>query len=243
VLSLPTFLQYLGYALLTLLLIQYVRGGHWLRFPFFSGYLFPMAFRAFSLIWAGLNLSSEAYMHFYWITSNIVSVLRLLVIWEVLCWAVLQRPTLHRGLRLVSLLYFCVMAGLCLGMKAEGAYYVDIERKLSLVAVLWAAIILLAMLAFSIRPSRPIWAMVVGLGIYVAVYLMNQASFDLFRGFAIWRLIRQFDFSIMIGIWLWGFWKPAAPEPATQNGDADLTEWNKKWGTAKSEVVNLTHPS
>jgi len=201
-----------------------------------------MAFRAFALFWAYANLNSEDLAHFYWISSNIVACLRLLVVWEVLRWVTRQRPALARGLRLASLFYFCAMAALCLGMKTEGAYYIDIERKLSLVTMVWAALVLLSVVTLSIRLTRPVWSIVIGLGIYVAVYLMNQVSFDLFRKFTLWSLVRQSDFSILIAIWLWGFWKKDAPESHSQNRDAELLEWKKSWNRTQSQVDNLRHP-
>jgi len=242
---LPAFLEYCGYLLLSLLLIQFVRFGHWRRFPFFAGYLFPMAFRAFTLPWARIILETAVYSHYYWTTSCLSTSLRLLVVWEVLRTITRKQRGLHQVVCWGSLLYLCSMAAFYLHLGPEGVVYLDVERKMSLVAITWAAFAFVLAFAASVRLSRPVWSMVIGLGIYAAVYLLNHAAVDLFPWFAkLWSPVKQFDFSIGVTIWLWGFWKKESevPGPGPQDHGGDLADWKQKWSETQSEVGDFTRP-
>lgn len=229
--SLSQTLLYVGYSLLALLLVQFLRHGHWRRLPYFSAYLFPFAARAASIPFAATYLDPDTFRSYFWLSSNLVSGLHMLITYEIVRLISAQRRALGPMVRSASVIYLVCMAGLFLYLGPEGRWYLDIDRKIAIATGVWTAWVLGVASMYGVHFSRQLWALFVGVGIYLRIYAINFVVIDLAPGFEnAWRLIRQFDFSAIMVIWLWGFWHKELDTPP-EGGPRELAtaSWRERW--------------
>ncbi len=240
-----TLLQYVIFALGLLLEVlvfwRGLRARLWRHYPFFYvylGYVFVRSVGLFGLA----EVQFTAYPIAYWVSEAAAALLRFFILWEVFRQTFAFVPALRRIVgQTLSLLLIGLAAVSVMGNKSPGSVFADLERKTSLAqAVLLLTTLFLARY-YGIPLGRNVWGMALGLGMYVAISVMNFAAVVLTESFIpYWRFSRPLSFIGMLAVWTWALWSYAPnPRPSTAALDVSersLAHWAQAWSEVRTAV-------
>lgn len=214
---------------------------HLKSYPFLLMYVLPMAVRVAysSYVNSTGTMGSAAYAEAFWTTQCIMAGFRLSVTWEVLRQAVPRSHPLRPVACGLSLAVLTFLAFLFWLLGPEGSIYSDLERKLSLTCGVWTAVVLGLTTFYGIRLRREVFAIALGLGLFVTVSLVNSSAIVLIPSFErVWAPISQSSFSMIMAIWLWGFWNPPQDRrpPVANLPDEALSAWQRRWSELRQST-------
>jgi hypothetical protein len=243
--TVPNLFLHAGYVLLIIFLWRFVRIRAWRAYPFFAVYVAYMSSRTALLLLITDRLHLYFYNLLFWATSNVGSALRLAIAWEILRQIFPRRHPLRRSMAWASLALLLLLATIFYRMGPEGSVFSDLERKLSLSAIVWMAFLLAAAVFFFIPVSRTLWWIAVGLGVYTSLSLINFSAFEMLADFyPLWGLLRQVSFALLMTFWIWAFWNPAPPVPAAAGHISSevLLTWSTHWRKLRKTFGSALEP-
>jgi len=236
-LSLPKLLQITGYVLAFLLVARLLTLRLTRQFPFFCTYFYFVSARLIPMALISDKMTERFYNHLYWGTSNLGAALRLAIAWEVGRQLAPPNRPFASLFRRASAAILLALAILYYVWGPEGDVFSDLERKLSLASAFWLSCVFLAAVVWALPIRRPVWGMILGLGIYSSISLTNFSAFSLTRELqTTWGLIRQSSFSLMTLCFLWGFGSGEKIAALPTTAEAQLPAWKEQWARAESEV-------
>ncbi len=231
-------LRILGYLLAILFLWRFLRSGQPRIYPYFAVFVFFMAVRLAGVSFIGDKLTIPFYNRVYWGTEDFVTIMKFAIVWEVLRKITHGSSVLRLLATALSVILLLALAAAFLWMGPRGDVFSDLERKLSLAVAAWLLLVLTLAIFYGVKPSRPVWAMSIGLGIVASISLANFSALGLSREFVYWwGLIRQSSFSMVMAIWLWGFWgSPRSSELPAPGPHGDmLAQWKTLWSRLRAQ--------
>lgn len=212
-------LGWAGTALELILMWRLVAWRAWRQVPWsfvFFAVLFLHGTVTFYFYLAGYGATRE-YSFWYWTSGLVAGILRFPVAWEV-------TRKLFRG---YSRVYQSVSAVILVLLLGLGALYLfgsgpevlrlpDIERKIALTTALWMLVFLLLAQYYRVTPSRNIWGIAVGLGLFAATTLINFSALGINEEFfPVFAYVRPVSFILTLLIWTWTLWSYTPnPQPA-----------------------------
>jgi hypothetical protein len=222
------FLQWAGYSLEAVLLWRLVSWKVWRHFPvFFAYFLFLVARQGVVLqIESSYGSSSTTYSRWFWYTSILSDILKLLVAWEVFR-KVFQPGSAAR--RFAGALLVATLAGLSLFYLLGGAhdtnFFVAVGLNFSFVVAVWMFAVLALAQYYHIPLGRNLWGIAVGLGLFSAMAVVNLSALGLDeRVFPAFAYARPASFVLSVLIWvfcLWSYQPPAENPSPVRPPDSD----------------------
>lgn len=241
-------IAYLGLVLQFLMLWRCFKTKLWRQYPYFFNYFaYTLISNAVGFVF--LVSGSASYRLFYWIAYLIGSVVRFAVAWEVFRWTFPRESTLRRiaGVVLVAVLLSLALTFFLNGPRPGDYIVADVLRKMSLAVALWLLTVLGLARLYSVRLSRNVWGMAVGLFIFVSSQIIAFSALDispLFR--PLWNLMVPFGFIVMISIWNYTIWasvpKPRPVVPIESAPLEALRYWEHRWASIDSALKKVLKP-
>ena len=246
----PWYLNFaIGAALQVLLLWRAFRARLWSVYPLFYTYVLytSLTSLAFAL---PVVTRHPAYAWVFWWTYVIAGVLRFGIAAEIYRYTFpVDSPLRGR----VSVITLCTMLLLLLafftviGPMQGSSPFPDGLRKLALTIITLILLILGTARFYGLNIGRNIWAMAIGLLIFMGSELMHLAAMDLFpRLQGIWGYIHPIAFNFMLIVWSVGLWhyspnlsRPMLSKAAAQEL-AGICE--QQWAQVSSVFRNLVKP-
>ena len=200
--------------------ILVLRNGLYRRLPVFSAYVWLNLVNLAFVWWAYLKLGYSSLPSFYiaWTAYGVALLARGLAVGELCLWVLSP----FRGVWALAWRLLVGMAMLLLvyaGLAAYGArdgitaFLLTAEHGLELAA----AVVLLFLLAISayyrIRVQAPERLLILGLGMWSLLQVVNNVAFDLWPGYFPWgRAVKVASFQVALLIWIAALRKPVPQE-------------------------------
>jgi hypothetical protein len=230
-----------------LLLVRCLVNGCWRQYPFFFALVVYNLGRTVALGFL-LYLSHPAYGYLFWPLEMASDVLCFGVAWEVFRHLFPRGSVLRRiagTLLLATLVLLAAVFSFFIGLGT--ALVPDVVRKVSITGAVWLYVNVAVARYYNISLSRNLMGMSCGLGIMLALAVMNIAVVEMARSFALWfYYIVSACFIAGVLIWIWATWVYTPMPRAGPEEEADaqkvLALWDESWRRIRSTFGKVTRP-
>lgn len=206
----PDLIGLIGYLLEAALLWRLIQWRAWRYFPVFFSYWLFLLLRQGVIGYLGsqVETSSVSYSRWFWYSSNLSDVLRLVVAWEV------YRKAFQPGSaaqRFAGALLAFALLGLAAFYSFAGAqdtnFFVAIGLNANFAVSIWILGVLALLQYYRIPISRNLWGIALGLGLFSATAIVNYSTLGLNeQAFPVFGFIRAGSFVGSLLIWTACLW-------------------------------------
>jgi hypothetical protein len=235
--GLDTSIEILSLVFQVLLVWRCFAGGCSREYPIFFSLAFYNLCR--SVLFPVLKYTEHpGFASFFWL-SELVSWL----LWFGVCWEIFRHIFPHGStLRRIAgcvLVFSEVLAGLLFWTLSENPGTLilpDLLRKAGVAVGLWLGVNLGVAKYYAVQMGRNLEGMSCGLGLIVAVSVINFSAYGISGSFFSWlHIISPSAYLAGISIWIWALWRyvPRGVTRADIDGQEIIVDWAHAWSRIK----------
>ena len=246
-------IYWLGMGLEFLILWRGIRLGLVRLYPYLFMYLAIAFVRSVCLL-PLRELSSPYYPVAYWWSHALLSIFRFMILWEVFRQSFSWRKNIRTMASAIILLVlsslfaaFLFDFGVATGLFKPESFFPDFERRINFSQAAALVAMMSMVQYYGIRLGRNMWGVAIGLGIYIALSVVNHALLEQISSyFPLWQWTSQLSFVGLLGIWTWALWQyepnPAAGEIDNSGLDSHQAEWERAWMQTRKSLGRVLKP-
>lgn len=248
--SMLSVLPWGGTLLQAALLLRLVTWRAWRDYPWFFSFMAILSVRLFLIHYQDWTkiLSGPDYAYWYWTTSILAAAFWFPVSLEAF------RDIFGRGTvlsQVAGIVLIGSMAALALwylyGAGFPGLYRLpDVQQKAALTIAVWVVVLVFLAGYYRIPVKRNAWGIILGLGLFTSVSVINFAGRGLEQTFyPVFQFVQPASWVATLGIWTWALWSrsPASDRAETSSpagaAPANLALPAKKTAEAIRKALGL----